>query len=97
MLSLRWPDPGTILALGAHSDDIEIGAGATLLRLVREHPRARIVWVVLAAAAGGGEHHPDDARPRVLAHEAEHRRPGADLDVVAVRPEAEDGAEVRPL
>jgi len=52
---------------------------------------------LLAAPPGGGEDHPDDARLRALAHEPEHRRPGADLDVVAVRPEAEDGAEVRPL
>ncbi len=51
MLDLRWPELRTILALGAHSDDIEIGAGATILRLVREHPGLRVVWVVLA---GGG-------------------------------------------
>ena len=55
MLSLRWPDLGCVLCLGAHSDDIEIGAGATLLRLVRENPRTRIVWVVLAAAGRRGE------------------------------------------
>jgi LmbE family N-acetylglucosaminyl deacetylase len=55
MLNLRWPDLGCILCLGAHSDDIEIGAGATVLRLVRENPRARIVWVVLAAAGRRGE------------------------------------------
>jgi len=51
MLDLRWPELRTILALGAHSDDIEIGAGATLLRLIREHPGVRVIWVVLA---GGG-------------------------------------------
>jgi LmbE family N-acetylglucosaminyl deacetylase len=55
MLNLRWPDLGCILCLGAHSDDIEIGAGATVLRLVRENPQARIVWVVLAAAGRRGE------------------------------------------
>jgi LmbE family N-acetylglucosaminyl deacetylase len=55
MLSLRWPDLRCVLALGAHSDDIEIGAGATLLRLVRENPQARIVWVVLAANGRRGE------------------------------------------
>lgn len=44
----RWHDLRTILCIGAHSDDIEIGAGATVLRLIREHPEARIVWVVLA-------------------------------------------------
>lgn len=46
---------GTILCLGAHSDDIEIGAGATVLRLVRENPEARIVWVVFAAGGIRGE------------------------------------------
>ena len=55
MLGLRWPELRTVLAIGAHSDDIEIGAGATLLRLVREHPGARIVWVVLAAGGRRGE------------------------------------------
>ena len=30
--------PGTILCLGAHADDIEIGCGATLFRLLRETP-----------------------------------------------------------
>ena len=40
---------GTVLLIGAHSDDIEIGAGATVLRLVREHPGLRVVWVVLSA------------------------------------------------
>ena len=55
MFDLRWPEPSTILCIGAHSDDIEIGAGATLLRMVREYPRARIVWVVLAAGGVRGE------------------------------------------
>lgn len=45
----------TILCIGAHSDDIEIGAGATLLRLVRENPKARIIWVVCAASGVRGE------------------------------------------
>jgi LmbE family N-acetylglucosaminyl deacetylase len=49
MQGLRFGRVGTILCLGAHSDDIEIGAGATLLRLVRENPEARIVWVVCSA------------------------------------------------
>jgi LmbE family N-acetylglucosaminyl deacetylase len=40
---------GTVLLIGAHSDDIEIGAGATILRLVRENPGLRVVWVVLSA------------------------------------------------
>jgi LmbE family N-acetylglucosaminyl deacetylase len=38
-----------ILCLGAHSDDIEIGCGATLLRLAHEHPKSTFHWVVFSA------------------------------------------------
>ncbi len=38
----------TILCIGAHCDDIEIGCGATLVRLAREHPGLRFVWAVFA-------------------------------------------------
>jgi len=41
--------PFRILCLGAHSDDIEIGCGGTVLHLVRQHPQARFVWVTLSA------------------------------------------------
>lgn len=39
----------TILCLGAHSDDIEIGCGGTLLRLIRMYPNAEVWWVVFSA------------------------------------------------
>jgi LmbE family N-acetylglucosaminyl deacetylase len=39
----------SIVCLGAHSDDIEIGAGATLVRLVQEHPGVRVTWVVMCS------------------------------------------------
>ena len=38
-----------VLALGSHSDDIEIGCGATLLALSRARPELEITWVVLGA------------------------------------------------
>jgi LmbE family N-acetylglucosaminyl deacetylase len=38
-----------ILCLGAHSDDIEIGAGGTLLQLVGQIPELEIYWVVFSA------------------------------------------------
>lgn len=38
-----------LLLLGAHCDDIEIGCGATILRLVRECPIKHIKWVVFCA------------------------------------------------
>lgn len=41
--------PLQILCLGAHSDDIEIGCGGTMLRLLTEYPNAKVLWVVLSA------------------------------------------------
>jgi len=41
-----------ILCVGAHSDDIEIGCGGTLLKLTAEHPGLDVMWVVCSA---GGE------------------------------------------
>jgi LmbE family N-acetylglucosaminyl deacetylase len=49
----RDPDaPLRVLALGAHADDIEIGCGGTILRLVADHPGLLVDWVVLS---GHGE------------------------------------------
>lgn len=48
LLGNAGPRP-TVLALGAHSDDIEIGCGGTILRLVEDHPSANFVWVVFSA------------------------------------------------
>lgn len=41
----------TVLCLGAHCDDIEIGCGATLLRFAEEYPAAEIRWVVFSSDA----------------------------------------------
>lgn len=38
-----------ILCLGAHCDDIEIGCGGTLLKLIGEYPVNRLKWVVFAS------------------------------------------------
>jgi LmbE family N-acetylglucosaminyl deacetylase len=38
-----------VLCLGAHSDDIEIGVGGTLLKLAQESPGLEIWWVVFSA------------------------------------------------
>jgi LmbE family N-acetylglucosaminyl deacetylase len=43
--------PLRILCLGAHSDDIEIGCGGTLLRLLGERPGSSVDWVVFSATA----------------------------------------------
>jgi LmbE family N-acetylglucosaminyl deacetylase len=42
--------PKKILALGAHADDIEIGSGGTILRLIAENPATEVYWVVLGAS-----------------------------------------------
>ncbi len=41
--------PLELLCVGAHSDDIEIGSGGTILRLLAERPGSRVRWVVLSA------------------------------------------------
>jgi len=38
MLGVSFDKLQRVLFLGAHSDDIEIGCGATVLKLVAEHP-----------------------------------------------------------
>jgi LmbE family N-acetylglucosaminyl deacetylase len=38
-----------ILCLGAHSDDIEIGCGGTILRLISEYPQLCVYWVVFGS------------------------------------------------
>ena len=49
MRSLSLPEgPLEVLALGAHADDIEIGCGATLLRLAAER-ELHVHWVVFCA------------------------------------------------
>jgi LmbE family N-acetylglucosaminyl deacetylase len=39
----------SVLAIGAHSDDLEIGCGATMLSLTRAYPDVHVHWLVLAA------------------------------------------------
>ena len=53
MLTLSLPQRGVspfkILCFGAHSDDIEIGCGGTILRLLSSNPNCEVVWVVFSA------------------------------------------------
>jgi len=53
-LSLPTSSPN-ILCLGAHSDDIEIGCGASLLHLLDRLPGASVHWVVFSADGGRAE------------------------------------------
>jgi LmbE family N-acetylglucosaminyl deacetylase len=51
-LSLQARDgsgPLRLLCLGAHSDDLEIGCGGTVMRLLGEHRGSSVHWVVLSA------------------------------------------------
>jgi LmbE family N-acetylglucosaminyl deacetylase len=48
-LSLAKSAPLKVLCLGAHSDDIEIGCGGTILKLIREHKRTVFYWIVFSA------------------------------------------------
>jgi LmbE family N-acetylglucosaminyl deacetylase len=51
MLRLALPaGPLRLLCLGAHADDIEIGCGGTVLRLLAEHPGSSVDWIVFSAA-----------------------------------------------
>lgn len=49
-LSFSPSGPLSILAVGAHADDVEIGAGGTILRLLTDHPDSTIQWIVLSAS-----------------------------------------------
>ena len=59
MLRLKFPDKGAdplvVLCLGAHSDDIEIGCGGTLLQLKKTQPNLRFHWVVCSASGVRGQ------------------------------------------
>ena len=47
-----------MLALGSHADDIEIGCGGTILRLLRGHSDVEVNWIVLS----GGRDRAEEAR-----------------------------------
>src|ERR1700758_623497 len=42
--------PRKILCLGSHSDDIEIGCGGTVLRLLSSDQNLEVVWVVFSSS-----------------------------------------------
>lgn len=53
MLSLGFGVPKgggyKVLCLGAHCDDIEIGCGGSILRLIEQNPRLEFRWVVFSS------------------------------------------------
>ena len=56
----RGSGPLTVLCLGAHSDDIEIGCAGTLMRLLAECGDVRCHWVVLSG--GSSDERASEAR-----------------------------------
>ena len=73
MIPLRAAGLGRIAAIGAHCDDIAIGAGGTLLAMCRARPGLRVDALVLS---GGGTEREDEERAALAAI-----CPGADLQV----------------
>lgn len=51
-----------ILCIGAHSDDLEIGCGGTLLELATRYPRANVRWAVMSGAETREKEAVDSAR-----------------------------------
>jgi LmbE family N-acetylglucosaminyl deacetylase len=48
MLRQGFQQVDRVLLLGAHSDDIEIGCGGSVLRLIEERPEVEIAWIVFS-------------------------------------------------
>jgi len=48
-LKLNNNKPLKILALGAHCDDIEIGCGGTIAKLLEQDPDAEVHWIVFSS------------------------------------------------
>lgn len=47
----RNGNPRTVLLLGAHCDDLEIGCGGTILQMAAKWPNAKFVWVTFSSGA----------------------------------------------
>jgi LmbE family N-acetylglucosaminyl deacetylase len=91
-----------LLCIGAHSDDIEIGCGATVLKLLETHPAMAVDWVVLTAngpredeaRASGERFLADAAARRIMIEHFRERYFPYDGDIKAYFDRL--GAESRP-
>jgi LmbE family N-acetylglucosaminyl deacetylase len=64
MLNLRLKkleSPLKILCLGAHSDDIEIGCGGSVLKLLKEYSNVEVNWVVFSSTKDRADEARDSA------------------------------------
>ncbi|WP_235608726.1 PIG-L deacetylase family protein, partial [Frankia casuarinae] len=52
----------SVVALGAHADDVEIGAAATIMQLLAAHPEATVHWVVFSGEGERGSEAEESAR-----------------------------------
>ncbi len=93
MLPFALPSrPLTLLFLGAHADDIEIGCGGSVLRLLGETPGS-IVWWVVFSASPERRREAQESAARMLADAATTRIVVHDLRdgcLPAARPELKD-------
>ena len=62
MIRLSTGRPDRIVAVGAHCDDIAIGAGGTLLAMCLARPGLRVDALVLSGGGGGREQEGRGAR-----------------------------------
>ncbi len=76
MLSLLPERLDHVMLLGAHCDDVAIGAGGSLLELCRAHPGLRVSAMVLT---GGGSLREEEEKAALTAF-----CPGAQLDVTVL-------------
>jgi LmbE family N-acetylglucosaminyl deacetylase len=77
MMAVASIHPGTVAALGAHCDDIAIGAGGTLLLMCQTNPRLRVDVLVLS---GGGTEREDEERAALAAF-----CPGVNLQITVLK------------
>jgi LmbE family N-acetylglucosaminyl deacetylase len=61
----------SVLAIGCHADDIEIGCGGTIAALIEQNPELDVTWLVLSAEGARA----DEARSSATAFLAGTRRP----------------------
>jgi LmbE family N-acetylglucosaminyl deacetylase len=79
MLRLSPGPLRTILCLGAHADDIEIGCGGTLLKLLAEQEQVSVHWIVFSGSAARA------AEARRSADEFLRDAAAADVQILAFR------------
>jgi LmbE family N-acetylglucosaminyl deacetylase len=94
MMTLKLSETGdrvSVLCLGAHSDDIEIGAGGTLLTWLEQGVKLDVLWCVLSA------HDVRQDEARASARDFLHGAGNADVEVMNFKTSffPEQGEEIK--